>query len=137
MKVQVEVVVDGVEYAAVVESGKVVVAAGGMWAGSGRWNGDHIEDCGAELGDSVYEALDAALREAGASPAARCECGEWSGEWCPWSGDANELVKVTFVPNWQRGTAEAAGTWSGLTTTIRVHPKCADFMEEVDGEWVQ
>lgn len=62
MKVEVEVTVDGVEYTAKIDGGKVVISAGGVWAGNGRWNGHQIEDCGADLGDAVYEALDAVIR---------------------------------------------------------------------------
>jgi len=32
-----------------------------LWAGSGVWNGNRIEDCPADLGDNTYDALDAAL----------------------------------------------------------------------------
>jgi hypothetical protein len=31
-----------------------------VWAGDGRWSG-RIEDCAADLGDDVYDAIDAAL----------------------------------------------------------------------------
>lgn len=32
--------------------------------GSGRWDGESIVDCGADLGDEVYDALDEALSDA-------------------------------------------------------------------------
>lgn len=35
------------------------------WSGSGMWNesGDQIEDCPADLGDDVYNALDEAIAD--------------------------------------------------------------------------
>lgn len=64
MKIEVEVTVDGVEYTAQIDGGKVIISAGGVWAGNGRWNGHQVEDCAADLGDAAYEAIDAAIRNA-------------------------------------------------------------------------
>jgi len=33
-------------------------------AGNGKWNGFHIYDCSAELGEEVYDELDQAIFEA-------------------------------------------------------------------------
>jgi hypothetical protein len=63
-KVEVEVTVDGVEYTAQIDGEKVIISAGGVWAGNGRWNGHQVEDCAADLGDAAYEAIDAAIRNA-------------------------------------------------------------------------
>jgi hypothetical protein len=65
----------------------------------------------------------------------RCESGEWSGVPCDYAGD--DLERVTYVPAQHRGTAGAAGSWHGLTSTIRVCPACAEQMRENDPDWVR
>lgn len=51
-------------YTATLEDDRVSITEDGVHVGSGRWNGRAIYDCPADLGDEVYEALDAALTEA-------------------------------------------------------------------------
>ncbi len=71
----------------------------------------------------------------------RCNCGEWSGEACCWSGPASETVLVEFMPDHLRGSHAAAGN-SGLyphngACQIRVERSCAERMIETDGEWCE
>lgn len=68
----------------------------------------------------------------------KCECGDWSGEFCPWSGPKRETVLVRFVPGQYRGTASAlgGGIEHGLAQTLRVHENCAEWMRDHDPEWV-
>jgi hypothetical protein len=68
----------------------------------------------------------------------RCQCGEWSGELC--AAEADELVEVHYVPDYLRGTLEAAGTtgvYAGLygSQRLSVTPECAVWMVQHDGEW--
>lgn len=53
--------------ASVTADGKVSISnERGEWAGDGRWDADacRIEDCAADLGDDVYEALEETIAEA-------------------------------------------------------------------------
>lgn len=68
-----------------------------------------------------------------------CDCGEWSGEQCAWSGPRSETVVVEFMPAFLRASHEAAGN-RGLypangAQRIRVARACAERMIEVDGDW--
>jgi hypothetical protein len=65
-----------------------------------------------------------------------CECGEWSGVPCAWMGPNSELVRVRWVPHWQRDSAKAAGSNRGFWVPLSVHPDCAERMryEWEDGE---
>lgn len=62
------VTINDTTFTATVEGDRVTISADGVWAGEGKWAADRgvIEDCAADLGDDVYDALDAALVEAGA-----------------------------------------------------------------------
>jgi hypothetical protein len=40
---------------------RVSISRDGIGVGHGWWGGQRIEDCDADLGDDVYEALDAAI----------------------------------------------------------------------------
>lgn len=71
----------------------------------------------------------------------KCECGEWSGEACEWSGPKSETVVVEFMPESLRSSHEAAGI-SGTSPAngalrIRVCQDCADLMVESDGHWCE
>lgn len=71
-----------------------------------------------------------------------CECGEWSGERCQWTGPDSERVAVEFIPPHLRGTyrkvLEGAGSYpTGGAVRIRVSPECARVMRKLDGEWVK
>lgn len=70
----------------------------------------------------------------------RCECGEWSGEACLWSGPASDTVLVEYMPAQHRASHDAAGNCGAWpyngASRIRVERSCADLMVEHDGEWV-
>jgi hypothetical protein len=61
--ITVTVTIDGNDYTATLEDGQVTLTENGKWAGKGRWDEPNarIEDCAADLGEDVYDALDAAL----------------------------------------------------------------------------
>ena len=55
--------IDGIEYSATVDGKAVTIYRDGSWLGKGRWDAalSMIEDCAADLPESVYVALDAAI----------------------------------------------------------------------------
>ena len=53
-----------------------------------------------------------------------CECGEATGEYCT----GTYALAVDWVPEFQRGTATAAGSWQGLTKRLHVSRACADML---------
>lgn len=71
----------------------------------------------------------------------RCECGEWSGERCEWSGDASDAVRVEVMPEHLRSSHEAAGNSGSYpdngAVRLRVSRECADLMVAADGDWVE
>lgn len=71
----------------------------------------------------------------------QCQCGEWSGEPCQWSGDRAETVRVEWMPEWLRESHQAAGNAGSYPANgaqrIRVHNDCARLMVENDGEWCE
>jgi hypothetical protein len=73
-------------------------------------------------------------------PGVRCECGEWCGERCEWTGPKADTVRVEWMPEQHRASHEAArnrGTYPhNGAIRLRVSAECADHMVEADGEWV-
>lgn len=57
----VTISVNGHDYTATVDDGRVALTEDNMSVGVGRWNGHAIVDCPADIGDAVYDALDAAV----------------------------------------------------------------------------
>ena len=55
------ITVQAAGYEATVDGDKVSISRDGVWSGTGRWIGTRIEDCTANLGDDVYDALDDAI----------------------------------------------------------------------------
>ena len=71
----------------------------------------------------------------------KCDCGEWSGEGCQWTGEAGDMVIVEWMPDEHRASHSAAGN-SGCfpdngASRAAVGRSCADLMVETDGEWVR
>lgn len=61
-----------------------------------------------------------------------CQCGDITGEQCQWSGPISETVVVEYVPRDLRGTAEAAGSWAGLSAQARVESgTCLDVVTHI------
>jgi hypothetical protein len=73
--------------------------------------------------------------ETGGAPV--CECGEATGVRCEYDGPASALVDLDYVPEYQRGTAKAAGSWAGLSTRLRVSPACATAIERFAPSWCE
>lgn len=68
-----------------------------------------------------------------------CDCGEWSGERCEWSGPKSDTVLVEYMPDQHRASHRAAGGRGTYphdgSIRIRVEQSCADGIVESDGEW--
>lgn len=71
----------------------------------------------------------------------RCDCGDWSGEPCHWTGEAADMAIVEWMPDESRAShAAAANSGSYPANGARraaVERSCADLMVETDGEWVR
>jgi len=68
-----------------------------------------------------------------------CECGKATGEPCPWSGPASETETIEWMPEYLRGSHEAAGnrgSWPhNGAERLRVHEDCAEHLLEHGGDW--
>jgi hypothetical protein len=69
----------------------------------------------------------------------QCQCGEWTGEQCAWSGPASDMVVVEYMPKHLRASHQAAGNcgeWPH-NGSIRVPCErgCADAAAAADPEW--
>lgn len=89
--------------------------------------------CGERVDDTDHDALDE-IAEAGGDPAYRCQCGPATGQRCDWrrkSEDAQaELVQIRWVPESDRGNAEASNTFTygAYAQTLYVSPECAEAL---------
>ncbi len=96
-------------------------------AGCGSWD------------DAALTALVRALEEHAEPEPTHCECGEWSGERCAWSGPETETVTVEWMPEQYRGShtaARNAGVYpANGARHLQVHRKCAASMIEHDSAW--
>jgi hypothetical protein len=76
----------------------------------------------------------------GMLPNVGCECGEWSGEACNWTGPWKATMLMDFMPDHLRGSHRAAGNagrWSmNGSVRVRVSRECASHMMRIDGDWV-
>lgn len=77
-----------------------------------------------------------------AAPLVRCcECGEWSGERCQWSGPSAQMVAVEYMPEQHRASHEAAGNRGSYPRNgarrLRVSATCAALMIKHDGDWCE
>lgn len=74
-------------------------------------------------------------------PDAACECGDWSGDPCQWTGPRSETVRVEWMPEHLRASHEAAGNRGAYphngAVRSRVKISCAERMIEHDGEWCE
>lgn len=68
-----------------------------------------------------------------------CDCGEWSGERCGWSGPRADTVLAEYMPEQHRASHRAAGGRGVYphngSIRIRVEASCAERMIDLDGEW--
>lgn len=67
-----------------------------------------------------------------------CECGEWTGEYCNWSGPRSETVVVEYMPDQYRASHAAAAN-AGIypangSVRVRVERSCAALLLEQPGE---
>ena len=63
---------------------------------------------------------------------AKCECGEYMGEACQWSGPRSETVLVEYMPRWLRSSHAAAGNSGAYpcngAVKLRVERGCARLL---------
>lgn len=67
--------------------------------------------CGEEISDLDHDAV-TEVREAGGDMAYRCQCGTATGQRCEWTGALEDMTVVRWVPESDRGSAKASGTYS-------------------------
>lgn len=91
--------------------------------------------------DTDHDALDRIVTALGDVTAVdyRCQCGEAMGQRCEWTGDRRDLVRVMWVPESDRGSAEASGSYTrgAYATALQVTQDCADALAagwDEDGE---
>ena len=69
----------------------------------------------------------------------KCQCGQWSGEPCQWSGPKSKTMVVEFMPEHLRASHEAAGNSGSYpgngAVRVRVEASCAALMAKTDGQW--
>lgn len=63
-----------------------------------------------------------------------CQCGEWTGEYCEWTGALDGMVVVEYMPECWRSSHTAAGN-SGVypqngAIRVAVERSCADLLME-------
>lgn len=95
----------------------------------------------AEWGDDSEERAALEMVEALAAGHVACECGEWSGERCEWSGPESETVVVEWMPEHLRASHESAGN-SGVyphngARLIRCERSCAARIVSDAPEWAR
>lgn len=97
------------------------------------------EGYGDLVNDTDHDAVEE-IKKAGGNINFRCQCGAWSGERCLGEEtDRSELVRVRFVPDWQKGSAKASGTYTrgAYATEIAVSEECAEqmrYLRDEDGD---
>lgn len=71
----------------------------------------------------------------------QCQCGNWSGEPCQWTGEAEDMVIVEWMPHEHRASHAAAGNSGSFPDNgaqrIAVERSCAELMIDTDGEWAR
>lgn len=71
-----------------------------------------------------------------AAPA--CESGTATGEPCVWTGEADELTTVEWMPEHLRASHEAAGNWGEYphngAERLRCCPACAEMLQAEQAE---
>lgn len=97
-----------------------------------------------ERGESVhlYDAADPQAESVEIDPTtARCECGQWCGVRCEWTGPRDETVIVEWMPEPLRASHTAAGNRGVYPRNgaqwLRVSAECAASMLAHDGEWCE
>lgn len=93
----------------------------------------------AEVDGQDHNTLDAICAAGGAADHDyTCQCGKAMGERCMWRGHRRELHLVRWVPESDRGSAQACGgyTYSGYARTLYVSAECARTLAHMyeDGE---
>lgn len=72
-----------------------------------------------------------------------CECGEWTGERCAWTGPIDQTVLVEYMPEQYRASHTAAGNHGVYphdgAVRVRVERSCAKLLleDESEQEWAR
>lgn len=70
-----------------------------------------------------------------------CECGDWSGEQCEWTGPVSETVVVEWMPEEYRESHRKAGNRGVYPANgalrLRVERSCAERIIEDAPEWAE
>lgn len=72
-----------------------------------------------------------------------CECGEWTGERCAWTGPVGQTVLVEYMPEQYRASHRAAGNPGACphngAVRVRVERSCAKLLltDENAREWAR
>lgn len=71
----------------------------------------------------------------------QCECGEWTGERCCWTGSVSEMVVVEYMPESLRSSHIAAhnrGVWPhNGSIRVAVERGCAEMAVESGDGWAE
>lgn len=86
--------------------------------------------CGEEIGDTEHDQLDMIADATDTPVAYRCQCGTATGDRCEWTGDREDLVHVRWVPDSDRGSAQASGSYRAYAISLYVTAECAERLED-------
>jgi len=68
-----------------------------------------------------------------------CECGDYTGERCEWTGSPDDTVVVEYMPMYLRASHEAARNVGRYphngAVRIRCERSCAESIVEHDADW--
>lgn len=90
-----------------------------------------------EVEDTDHEALDRIAEVTDTTIHYRCQCGAATGQRCEWVGRRWDLVNVRWVPESERGSADASGsgTYGAYAISLHVSSDCAEEMRyELDDD---
>jgi len=71
----------------------------------------------------------------------RCECGDYTGERCEWTGSPDDTVVVEYMPMYLRASHEAAGGVGVYphngAVRIRCERSCVESIVDHDADWAR
>jgi hypothetical protein len=69
----------------------------------------------------------------------RCECGNWTGQLCNWSGPISELVVVEYMPEYLRQSQTASGNMgchpNNGSVRVVAQRDCAEMLICEESDW--
>lgn len=121
-----------VDEADMAEAGAAILGGAGDWYS--LWCASSTAE---EVSGLDHDTLDAICDAGGdAERDYSCQCGSATGTRCSWSGHREQLVTVRWVPESDRGSAKASGTYThgGYALKLYVSPECADMLAHIYDE---